>query len=192
MTSKYDEAVFEFITKEENFSAACEISDNFQKIKDRLIEEFWKEVKELLEEKNKQENKKWCIGIEKPDINEDRSNLGFWFAGGDIRVMFYGLSGKSYNLWYGLWINKENEKLKEKIELYDSEIQRLKDNKGMCNFRWFLASEDTGYNFQTKETLERILPHNRSELSKDLADLLFEFTDEMYDPIILGFEKNNS
>jgi len=61
----------------------------------------------------------------------------------------------------------------------------------MKSNKWWLAYQYTSYNFQTKETLERILPRNRSGLSKDLADLLFEFTDEIEEPIILGFEKTN-
>ncbi len=192
MTSKYDEKIFEFLTEtEENFSAACEISENFPKIKERFIKEFWEEVKGELERKNE---KGWDIKKEGDTMNKN-ANLGFWFAGGDIRVIFGGLSSEKSN-YYGLWRNYDNkEEFKEKIELYDSEIKKLKDDKEMISNDWRLAYKDTGYDFKTRETLRRILPHNRSEFASELANLLFEFTEEIEEPIIRGItgpDKTNS
>ncbi len=203
MTSKYDEKVFEFLTEtEENFSAACEISENFPKIKDRLVEEFWEEVKGELKRKVEEGKKGWKI--EKDYTKNKWSKLGFCFADGDIRVIFERLSGsEGYNLCYGLWINeRKKERFEEKIRQYTEEIKNirknLEDDREITDNKWYLAvCENTGYDFQTRgtleqmETLKRILPHNRSEFANELANLLFEFTEEIYEPVILGFEKTS-
>ncbi len=190
MTSKYDEAVFEFLTKEENFSAVCEISENFPKIKDRLIKEFWGEAKEGLKRKVNEKEKKW--DIKEDFIDKPWHQMGFWFASGNIRVTFEYLSS---NLLYGLWRNPDNkEKFEEKVKQYTEEIEtRLKNNREMkyTSHSFLAAYKLTDYNFKTNETLKRILPHNRSEFANELADLLFELTEEIYEPIILGFEKTS-
>jgi len=71
----------------------------FQKIKVRLIEEFWKEVKGDLEKKVKEESKNW--GIYKK-FSGRYSKLGFRFTSTPIKVIFENLSGSVGTTYYGI------------------------------------------------------------------------------------------
>ena len=179
MSNQCDEKIFEYLTKEENFSTAYEVAQAFGKVKDGLIEEFWKRVEGYLDDKKKDKKKHWDLRQEGAITSVWHAKLGFWFAEGDLRIIFEDLKGETY---CGLWINDKTKKLdKEKISERSrqilGEIKSLKRARGPTN--WWLIKDYIGINFTEEEHLKKIFPHNRDNLALKLAKTLFDFAEEM-------------
>ena len=183
MTTKYDEAMFEFLTKADNFSFAFEVSENFDLVKNKLIEDFWIEIKEHIEEKVKKENKSWKI--EQTAVKPQDLHLGFSWQNGQVKVMFQ--LWKKRDVYYGLWINTENEQV---------DIKKFRENKALEKIRriremhdkyekWPCATNSI-LDFDKRADLEKILPTNRQNLVLELVNTLFELTEELESSNILS------
>lgn len=177
--SVYDDEIFNYLTKKENFYSAYEITQLFPQVRNKLVEEFWKKVTErIANELDKNSKDKWVVELSE-DVFETYSSLFLYFSD-SIGVAFEKLHGQPY---YGVWIDSDNKKLdREKINKYASGLELLEGmNK---NSDYWLGWSLCGANFNTIETLKRILPENSDEYAEELAKLLFDLAVSMKSHII--------
>lgn len=173
--STYQDEIFNYLTKKDNFFSAYEIPQIFPEVKNTLIEKFWRAVKNSLEELTKETN--WEIGMSE-NIFKTYSSLSI---GLDKRfgVAYEELHGQTY---YGLWIDFDDKKLdRPKINEYASKIEAI---NWMKKSKWYLGWTSTGANFNNIETLKRILPDNRDDYAKELANQLFDLAEKIQKDIL--------
>lgn len=176
----YEREIFNYLTKKENFSSAFEIYQQFPKVKNELIRQFWEMVKKLLDEKANDNN--WQVKFFN-DISEKYSKLGLCLRSDNhenIRVIFEDLLGRTY---YGVWINAENNALdKIQIKNFAEGVSAIKQMKSSANEYW-LGFEYIEPDFNNIESLERILPDVREDLADELAQMLFGLAKEIKEEI---------
>lgn len=170
--SVYEEEIFNYLTKKDNFFSAYEIYQTFPTVKNSLIEEFWKAVKSSLEDISKE--KDWQIEIS-DNIFETYSSLNIYVSSSnELSVSYEKLHSQTY---FGLWIDNEDKSLERaKINEYASRIEQL---DGMRKSNYWLGWSSTGSNFDNIETLKKILPNNKNEFAHEMATQLFEFASEL-------------
>ncbi|MBW1616081.1 MAG: hypothetical protein JRJ49_06020 [Deltaproteobacteria bacterium] len=156
--SQYEEALFEYFTKEENFIAAYEISDIFPKVKKKLVEDFWFKAKDLIEEKLKslpEDYKKWEVKIS-DDISDKESSLSIQLKDNhSIMVKFEKLLRRRFFTYYGLWVDRHNDKLdRGSISKHADKIKAIKELEGEEDGR-FIKWDYTNENFEDIETLKK-------------------------------------
>ena len=151
MTTKYNEEIFYFLTNAENFSFAFEVSENFDLVKNRVIEDFWIEIKKHIEEKVKKENKSWKI--EQTKIKE-----GELHQNNQVKVMFQ--LWKKRWLYYGLWINTENEQVDIKKFRENEQLEEIRRIRKMHDKyeKWPCATNSI-LDFNKRADIEKILPN---------------------------------
>jgi len=173
--STYQDEIFNYLTRKDNFLSAYEIYQAFPEVKNTLIKEFWLAVKDLLEELIKTNN--WEIEISE-NIFDTYSYLCIWFNE-SFCVAYEKLHGQTY---HGLWVDFNNKQLdRTKITEYVSNIESINWMKKSNNW---LGWTYTGVNFDSIDTLKKILPDNRIDFAKELATLLYELADELNKDII--------
>lgn len=177
---KFEKEIFEYLIKEENFSSAYEIYQFFPAVKEQLIEDFWKSVKESLE--SMVEDTNWEIEIYN-DVFDTYSKMGMHLGkdlNKDIRIIFEKLHGDVY---YGLWINHNSAKLNtNKIFEYAADIEKLKGIEAPSNKYW-LGLIKLNENFQNLHTLKKILPKGKENLVNEYSNMLFQFAEELKENI---------
>jgi hypothetical protein len=175
--STYQDEIFNYFTKKDNFYSAYEIHKLFPEVKNKIIEQFWLAVKDSLEALNKDSG--WKIDISE-NIFETYSSLYIEFDE-NFYVLFEKLHGQTY---YGLWINHENKKLdRQQINQFAEKIPAL--NNMMKKSHYFLGMNETGANFDDIETLKKILPDNKDDYVHELAKLLFDLAIEVQNDILV-------
>ena len=183
MTTKYDEAMFDFLTKADNFSFAFEVSENFDLVKNKLIEDFWIEIKKHIEEKVKKENKSWKI--EQTKIKEGELHLGFSWQNNQVKVMLQ--LWKKRDVYYGLWVNTESGQVDIKKFRENEQLEEIRKKREMTDKyeKWPCATNSI-LDFNKQADLEKILPTNRQNLVLKLVNTLFELTEELESSNILS------
>ncbi len=165
--STYEEEIFNYLTKKENFISAHEIYEKFPGIKEKLIKEFWYEVKNSLDEKRKGTD--WKV-----DFDHDEPEIKLYFDK-SIYVGFEGLYDKKPNYYLYVYYEKNKKLDRVKINKYASNIKVIDEEN------WEKEKEGTHYwkyledDFSNINTLKRILPENRKDFAEELAKLLLEF-----------------
>lgn len=169
--SNYEEEILNYLMKKDNFTSAYEIYHQFPEVRKKLIELFWEDVKKYLAEKMS-----WEIKISQ-HIFETYSTLKV-FVDKSFAVTYEKLHERTY---YGLWIDKENENLnRQKIDGFAKNIKALSSMKSSDSW---LGYTYAGPNFNRLETLLRLLPDSREDYAHELANQLFELTEELKDDI---------
>ena len=172
--STYDDEMFKYLTKKENFISAYEIYQLFPEVKKTLVEKFWPSVKGSLLRLT--EGTDWKIEMSE-DIFETYSGIDL-YCNDNIWVRIEKLYARPY---YGLQFDEENKMLDHsRIRNYASNVVSMK----VSNYKWWLCLEDTGYDFNNIETLKRILPENREDTAQELAKMLFDFGEELKEDIL--------
>ncbi|MEK0337514.1 MAG: hypothetical protein QQN41_08790 [Nitrosopumilus sp.] len=173
--SIYRDEIFNYLTKKDNFFSAYEIHQLFPEVKNTLIEKFWLAVKNSLEELEKGTN--WEIEMSE-NIFETYSSLTI-LLDDSFGVAFEKLHGQTY---YGLRIDFDNKKLdRPRINENSSKIEGI---NWMKKSNWWLGWAYTGANFDNIETLKRILPDNRDNYAKEIADMLFDLAEELQKDVL--------
>ena len=171
--SIYEEEMFKYITKVENFEVAFEISELFPDVTKKVIAQFWGQVKnKLIESTN---NTHWVVSLD-DDVFSTWSSLNLtrekW------KESFYVMYEKLHeNVYYGLWINYEHNDLDmNRIVRHVENIESLYDMK---KSKYWLGYTHIGEDFNSINTLKKILPSRNNDLADELAKLLFDFAEEI-------------
>ena len=171
--SIYEDEMFKYMTKKENFEVAFEISELFPQVKNKLIEEFWKKVNSNLIKMT--DSLDWKIDLDE-EIFSTYSSL---YVGRDKwKESFYTCYEKLHEgVYYGLWFDCDDSTLDaNKIRKYSERIECLQETK---KSKHWLGYRLIGENFNSIKTLKKILPDSREDFSNELADFLYRFTEEI-------------
>ena len=178
--SEFDEKVFDYLTRENNFTPAYEIYQLFPQVKARLIVEFWDLVQKHL--KRNTDDSDWVVKAD-DDYTSTYSKMGVHLEqdpAANIRVIYEKLHGDTY---YGVWINCKNESLniRDWHNYVEKEIEKL-DSMSSANEYW-LGRSSLDDDFNNIQTLKNILPGKRTKLAKVYAKELLDFADLVKDDI---------
>lgn len=193
--NKFDHDLYEFVTSVENFEPAFEIANKFDFFKKRLIENFWQKVIDNIELNIKHayipELNGWIAsdnGIKSSNIlgiyNDEYCNKNYHYPSVETCFLNWG-DGR---IIVGLFFNTE-----ERIKGLDINKVRNYIKKTLLK-NWKLAP--LGYslpiykfmkdNFNTYETLRKILPSEGDFLANEYAETLINIHKELY-PLIEKF-----
>lgn len=182
--NKFDKDLYEFVTSVENFEPAFEIANKFELFKAKLIKDFWRNVFENLKPYKKdlegwlsfQETDSLIWLYHKKYCNQDEI--------ASIATCFYNYG--SGRIMLGIYFNKEINSFKyEKVREFAAKM--IKDE-------WRLGPKTDSFpiyklmneNFNTYETLRKILPLEGDGLAREYAETLVNAHKELY-PLIEKF-----
>ncbi len=171
---KYQEAVFDFATKDENFEFTFEIGDHFELFKRKLINGFWDEVVHKLNEKATEING-WIPRRENEVIKGDTTIAGIYNKdyscdkyNNSVNISFcnYG-DGR---ILYGICFNWDVPGI--------SYNKILSSAKKVLGKEWLVAPESWSYpiykmtdeNFKKYQSLKKILPSQKESLAEEFSD----------------------
>lgn len=195
----YDAQLYTFLTRPENFEPFIDLSEQYAKVKQRLIDEFWMMV---LEEANKMKPKdmEWSFSLEEPnsrnrklrachpDISDENLNAGIIYEYLDSELLL------------GAWFNRWNVRFKDSMpNIWEDAKVYLKINLASINDYtwnvgsggwWFAIYKYPGLNFSQKSSLLQILPHVREPLAKTYAAQLVSAVAQL-GPFLLNHAKKS-
>ncbi len=194
--NKFDEDLYEFITTPDNFEASFEIANKFEVFKKKIIEDFWQKVIENIELNiqldKRTELKDWIISDENIIVNN--GCLGIYndkycsekLICTSVETCFQNWS--SGNIVVGLYFNSQ-----EKIKGLNKNNIIAYCKKNVSN-DWKLSSPTYDLpiykrmkeNFNSYDTLRKILPSEGDFLAKEYAQTLIDTHIELY-PLIEKF-----
>lgn len=182
---KQEEALYNFLTEEENFSTMLDIVDNkFEFVRKKLLEDFWVSCKNELDKLNEKADKKWEIGMsdniferwsqlwiyKKKWLYETKSELV------PITVVFESLT---QDLHFGVWLDADNNK-KWNVENVKNYFQGTEISKTYkTGLTWWALRKDHEINFSNNKYLSEITPLNRESKVKELAQTLFDLANDL-------------
>ncbi|MGI8584520.1 MAG: hypothetical protein ACR2KX_20205 [Chitinophagaceae bacterium] len=191
--NKFDEDLYDFVIKEENFEAAFEIGNRFKIYKEKLIKNFWSKVINNLESIIKQSNDsklKNCI-VSDEDIIKTNGAISMYNAEYDsknyenvsVSTSFFNWGeGKITN---GLFFNSDEIKSINKLKIIKYCEKQYKS--------WNMHPDYTltiykflPDNFNDYETLRKIIPAGEGLLAEEYAESLISTHLELY-PLIEKF-----
>ena len=153
MASEIDDKKFELITRTENFDFAYDIFENFQSIKERLVNEFW----DLLLKRFK----KVISNCKITDRSDTKLAVDVTYK--SLKNVNFYIGIYSDQLQYGIWFkNKGSKKNIHELELFfkDSFDEYDPDEKKKNSY--FFEVEDE--NLDSLYGLKKLLPANRDQL----------------------------
>ena len=180
---KYQQAIFDFATKDENFEFTFEIGNNFELFRRKLINDFWDNVVFLLKEKSIELNG-WIPWKENEVVtggdtiagiysneyyseNYDTSaNISF-FNWGDGRVL------------YGIFFNQKVPGINYDKILEFAQKTIKSDWQIAPKSWWWPVYKYTGENFKTFLSLQKILPNQREALAEEFVNNLINAKSEL-------------
>ena len=169
--SLYDDEIFKYITTRDNFETAFEIYQEFPKVKNRLIEEFWLQTRKELEQIT--EDTIWNVSYS--DIFDTYSHLGLKLSDKPaFKVIYEVLYGQTY---FGLWYDRDKGVLnREKI---NRQLEGIEEHLSPRKSQWWIGWDYDNSNFSEMETLKKILPKNREGIPKEYAEFILELAENL-------------
>ena len=156
--SIFKEEMYRFITDEENFNLAYEISELMSEVKETMINEFWDLVKEKLLQFNV--NNEW-------DITKKNTKYIDGVLRDESCDYCFSLYDISKEVYFG--IREYNVKSKEKAYDLLDDTDYVKDmKKGSAAGDWYYWKY-LNYNFSERNTLKNIIPSKRDDFANEIA-----------------------
>jgi hypothetical protein len=181
---KYQEAIFDFATMDENFEFTFEIGNNFELFRRKLISDFWDSVVRLLNGKVSELNG-WIAWREDEVVKGAGTIAGiysmdYYSDEYDVSVSTSFCNWGDGRILYGVCFNKEVPTIK-----YDKIMSSAKKTiKGDWRFApesWYYpVYKYTDENFNNYSSLRKILPNQKELLAEEYADNLIAAHKELY------------
>lgn len=181
--NKFDDDLYDFVIKPENFEPVFELANRFDDFKEKLIKDFWRNVFE---------NLKSCKNLDDWYAEQETDSLIWLFNKkycdqdeiASIATCFYNYG--SGRIMLGIYFNKE-------INTFNYEKVREFAEK-MIKDEWRLGPKNDSFpiyklmneNFNTYETLRKIFPSEGDGLANEYAKALVNAHKELY-PLIEKF-----
>lgn len=182
----YDDKLYEFISKKENFEPYVELYEQYEKVKIRLVNEFWDEVLSFVRSLPLHDGR-WTPELDPPLVGNRKLKMkhpditkGDQFRAG---IVFEHVES---TLFLGAWFNRNllNDYDKDFIQICETASKEVKNNQGWkygTGGWWFAIYRDTGYDFKKKDTLMQILPEERTSLVQTLANDMVDTVNQFGD-----------
>lgn len=183
--SIYEDEMYKFLTEEDNFIYAHELSEKLPQIRERLLSEFWNLVEsEVIESMPKG----FVFG---KDENLFQQWGRFWLHYPKEDRVHFCYSEMTRNMGVGIWLNKAiltPEQFTQMLKLKEG-------NKALQPWNqhdwWFITKPH--YNFFDFNTLIKVLPHKREPLAEEMAKFLVTLAEEhrqVYEDLIREADSN--
>lgn len=169
---KLNSELYNYYTQPENFSSVAEIFTDFPFVRKKLIDDFWAEVSELLQ--NKVNSDEWYLGIDNA-FEDDYIDIG---------ISPYSSFKKGDNPF--VWVSYMDYYRRPYLNIYFEEDFKFKVDEVLSLFEsykslgWtFKHTEKSDkpalwkyveLNFSVTKSLEHILPENRVFMTERYAD----------------------
>jgi len=172
--TKYQEEFYKFVVDPENFDAICDMVDNFADVREKLIYDFWTDVKIRCEELLTS-NRGWKVYISEFDGPDPEITLyreEFYTKDTHEECEFSISIGASSSVGiYGLWFCPEPI-----IFNKDKLLKIAKENKIIgwkygSNFPYYKYFPE---DFSELSSLKKIHPNNRNSLVQQYANDLMD------------------
>ncbi len=179
---KYEDEMYKFVTSSENFEAVCDLTDQFQIVKQRLRQDFWKEVKTSLQPEIERFNG-WKIWMH-DELNSNSALILYRDEFCYDKVDDAKATIRMDNLMdvpaFGLWINREWEGFDiNDIWLKSKPFQSPSFKVGNINGWWWPLYNTLPYNFTLTKDIKKITPGNREWVVKEVVAVLVKCMDEL-------------
>ena len=167
----YENEIYEFVAKKENYKSAVEISNLLPKMRKRIVKDFWESVKIKL----KEENNEWIVKLS-DNVFDEYSYLQIskneWKNAVNIRY-----EKLHSNFYHGIHTNNLNIK-----EIYEKEkiIEYLEKENLPINFNhaFFYSYHQDNENFTTLQTQIKALPKEKENFVNEVVNFLINFVTE--------------
>lgn len=172
--SLLEEKMYGFITQPDNWQVASVISDKMAYVKDRMLKEFWAEVKKNLE--NRLDLNEWKI-LMSEDIYEAYSQLFITNASWDglFKICFEELEEAAF---LGVCRDFDSKKVPDSIhEQIQKELTSIYKEMVPGTASW-VGYFEANYNFADWSGLDKILPSNRQTLVDKYSNMLLDLKDK--------------
>lgn len=174
--NQHEAEIYNFFTTEANFANMYNVSKHYEKIKPKLLSDFWKAVEDKLIDKiSALPNKGWYTKRqEKLDSNVSKLFLykSNWANKDNYPVIAFAYESLTGNPFYGLFINRGEHKIYN-LEEISASARRLVVRSDNTSNNWWSFFYYSSLNFNKLESLVKILPANRDVLVQSFADELF-------------------
>lgn len=192
--NKFDDDLYNFIIKPENFEPVFELSNRFNDFKERLIINFWRKVVSYLEF-NEPELKGWkyCIQEEVPQsgsmiyLYKDEYCSKITQEPASVLTTFYNEVSGGGKIILGVSFDRTLSKLNyEKVRKFAAQIIKAGWKLSPPNIWTFPIYKYMDEDFNSYDSLRKILPSEEDYLAKEYADTLMSTHIELY-PLIEKF-----
>lgn len=171
--SLLEEKMYGFITQPDNWQLAREISEKMDYVKDRLLQEFWREVKERIN--GRLDSKEWVVDM--TDLYDTYSYIRVSHNSWE-NLFFVAFEGLHRDILIGiqrdLVSNKVPNELHEQIANHLTSIEKNINQKS----DWWPGYFFTGDDFRYFPTVGKILPSNRQALVDKYSNMLLDLKDK--------------
>ena len=180
--TKYQDEMYKFITSTENFEAVCDLVDEFPLMKQRLLEEFWLEVRDSLQ-REIMRFEAWKIwnGItdkSNPAITIYRDEFCFEKAN-DAKVAIR-IEHLMDTPWYGLFVNRKMSTFDFKdIWAKATELKLSEFKIGRIDGWWWPLYQTLPYNFTQTRDIQRLMLPERENLIKEIVAAIKHTMDKL-------------
>jgi len=188
--STYFEEMYEYLVKPENYNAAKEIANLLSSIEQKLISDFWKEVKEKLSDDID-------FGWE-AKLDEEEDSFNYYLHKPHWKDVEIGFETDYYSIFdYGIWFDRKKFDPSKIIEISEKHKDKLTtlypDNQSWLCYNPIPNIDDYKFN-GSKEKILRILPSSRESKVLEISSLLKNYAknvEKICDEINTYCRKNN-
>lgn len=178
MSANYKDEIFKYLTSKDNFTSAFEVYQLFPDVRNRLIEQLWLKVKENLVQLTKETA--WDVDIS-DNIFETYSYLGLFQQNKSLWVLIEQIHKTPY---YGLWLEDNNLLDRDQLNKYVEE--NIKNENHLYTIKTkgdWIGWNNMDINYESLETLRKLLPENYEIFAEEIATMIFEFAEELKEDI---------
>lgn len=171
--SEYENRIYDTLTAtEEKFKSANEIANHMDRVKNKLIVDFWSKVEKELRILLVGEHADFTLEIDK---NIFSGNSKCFLSFNYNRHAGFIYEHLANDLSFGLWMNRENI---DTVRITDYKEQLRNGLLNISEGAWWLLNLKPNINFDNADSLALIIPSNLDEFSVQMANRLFDFAKE--------------
>lgn len=180
--AKYEDEMYKFVTNTENFESVCDLVDQFQIVKQRLREDFWREVKDTLQQELERFNG-WNI-LMSEELNSKAYLLlyreDFCFEKGYEAKVGIRIEHLLDVPWFGLFVRRDWASFNfPEIWAKAKELKSPNFKLGNINGYWWPLYNILPYNFSQTKDIKFLIPDRREVMVKEVVLVIMNAMDEL-------------
>jgi hypothetical protein len=168
--SEYENRIYELLTSsEDKFKSSFEIANRFDKVKWKLIKDFWVSVKEELEKLIEENNEDFSVELDSDILRQYSKCYVYLDNNINTRILYQNLAEDQC---IGIWVDAfkvDQEKVNNYTRATGVDIQNLSTNT------WWVSLKYISEDFRDLDSLTLILPEYSLAKSKIKAKELFDY-----------------
>lgn len=182
--NKYEDAVFEFFTRPENFETMIRVNEHADRVMKQIVKDFWEALREQLQEGFRHKDKDWVIKYS-GDFEERYCKLWIyresWLTRNDRSRPIMAIAFENLHLGEKPFLGITPDAVSKlyKSDSLRSDIQSLPeiDNYTKNSNKWWACWVYFSLNFGQTSNLSNILPDNRDNYITELTEEAIRLTE---------------